>query len=451
MRSFTARLTVRFALLVTATTAAVLAVGGWLLDRQMVAGLELLHAVEGQELAELIGEEANLTSQQLAERIEHDADSDAALFFIQVHNDAGTVLFRSGNLGATILPDQAGGVDHWTARLPNIGDVRISEFRLPPWHIQIGSRLEPNRRVLREYLRVSGFLVVGVALVGVALGYGFSRYTLQPVRAIEETARRISGDNLGERIPVPPGGDELASLTRLLNQTFDRLQGSFEQVKRFTADASHELKTPLALIRLNGEKLRPRLAHDPEADAALGDLMEEAARLQQIIESLLFLAKAESGAIELRRRAYDPAKLLTELAQDAEALAEDRGVGFKLNRNEAAALMGEPNLLRQLLLNLVVNALGVSARGAQVTVDSFREGDEWRWVVTDEGPGLPPEQLARIFERFVRFPQAGGESRGHGLGLAICQGIAGLHGGVIRAENRGDRSGLRVTVTLPLS
>ncbi|HEY0968048.1 MAG TPA: ATP-binding protein [Opitutaceae bacterium] len=450
MNSFTTRLTLRFAALVTATTAVVLAAGGWLLDRQLVSGLELLHDVEGVELIELIGPDPSLTEAELKNRIEHDADSDAALFFIQVHNEQGTVLFRSENLGATILPDRAEGSERWTAELPQIGDVRISEFRSAPWHIQIGSRLAPNRRVLREYARVSGLLVLGVAVAGVALGYGFSRYTLKPVRAIEATARRIGGDNLGERVPVPPGSDELASLTRLLNQMFDRLQVSFEQVRRFTADASHELKTPLALIRLNAEKLRPRLAGDAEAEAALGDLMEEATRLQQIIDSLLFLSKAESGVMAMERKAYDPANLVSELAQDAQVLAEDRQLRFVLARNDSGELRGEPNLIRQLLLNLVVNAMNVSARDGVVSLESSREGDHWRLVVSDEGPGLPPEQLERIFERFVRYNHAKGERPGHGLGLAICKGIVGLHAGTIAAENRTDRTGLRVVVTLPI-
>lgn len=451
MTSFTTRLTLRFAALVTATTAVVLAAGGWLLDRQLVKGLELLHDVEGVELIELIGPDPTLTAAELDARIEHDADSDAALFFIQIHNEAGSVLFRSDNLGSTILPDRADGAERWTASLPNIGDVRISEFRSASWHVQIGSRLAPNGRVLREYARVSGLLVLGVALAGLGLGYGFSRFTLRPVRAIEATARRISGNNLGERVPVPPGSDELASLTRLLNQTFDRLQGSFEQVKRFTADASHELKTPLALIRLNAEKLRPRLAGDAEAEAALGDLMEEATRLQQIIDSLLFLSKAEGGALALERKAFDPAKLLAALAEDAQVLAEDRHLRFVLGRNDPAECRGEPNLLRQLLLNLIVNAMNVSERDGRITVESAVEAGVWNVVVSDEGPGLPPGQLERIFERFVRYDHAKGERPGHGLGLAICKGIVDLHGGTIRAENRADRRGLQVLVSLPVA
>jgi signal transduction histidine kinase len=450
MKTLTFRLTWQFALLVTLTTVAVLAVGGWLLGEQAERGLELMHDVEGHELAELLEGKEHLTASEVHDRIEVDADSDAALYFIQVHNERGEVLFRSDNLGDVILPNLPAKEPHWTTTLPGIGDVRVSEFHSGPWHIQVASALRPIDRLLLAYVRTSGFLVAGVALAGLGLGFAFSRITLRPVRAIEQTARRIGADNLRERVPVPAGRDELADLALLLNRMFDRLESSFDQVKRFTADASHELKTPLALIRLNAERLRARLTHDPEATAGLEDLLEEIARMNRIIESLLFIAKAESGALSLQRTPQDMPALLAPFAEDARVLAEDRGAVFSLARNDAGSLRVEPALLRQLLLNLTGNALNVSPAGGLVTLESACLGDSWRLTVTDEGPGLPEDQLENVFGRFVRFEQAGGGRGGHGLGLTICRSIAELHGGTIRAENRGDgRSGLRVRVELP--
>lgn len=451
MRSFTFRLTFRFALLVTATTSAVLLVGGWLLDNQIEHGLELLHDVEARELGELLGSDPRLAPADVAARVQHDADGDAALFLIQVAGADGAVLFRSHNLGGTILPAPAPGEPHRTVRLPFLGSVHLSAYREGPWVIQVGSPLEQSERILREYTRLSLGLILGVALAGVALGYAFSRDTLRPVRAIEETARRIRADNLGERIPLPPGRDELTALTRLLNETFDRLQASFEQVRRFTGDVSHELKTPLALIRLNAEKLRPRLAGEAEAAAALEDILEEISRLNFVIERLLFLAKTESGAHAPALRPVALAPLLGTFAEDAQALAEDRLVRFELACNEPGEIAAEPELLRQLLLNLVTNAVAVSPRDGVVRLESAPAAGGWRLAVSDEGPGLPEEQLGRVFERFVRFPTGGEKAAapGHGLGLAICKAITELHGGTIRAENRPGRSGLRVVVTLP--
>jgi signal transduction histidine kinase len=450
MRTFTQRLTLRFAALVTGTTALVLTVGGWLLDRQMLRGLEALHEGEFRELRALLGSTPDLNAGEVARRIRRDADNDAAFYFVQVHSDRGEILFRSANLGANVLPDLSGREMHWTVELPGIGPVHTSEFHEGPLHVQVASPLAPVRRLLEDYVEVAAFLVLGVAAISVALGYGFSRLTLRPLRAIEATANRIRSDNLSERIPQHPGSDEVASLTRLLNQMFDRLQASFEQVRRFAADVSHEVKTPLALIRLNAEKLRPRLAADAEGAAALADILEEIEQINQVTDRLLFLAKSESGALKLTLRPVSPPALLAPFAEDAQVLAADRGVRFALTADEPGEIRADPELLRQMLLNLVANAVSVSPPGGLVTLSSKPVPQGWQFVVTDEGPGLAPAQLARLFERFVRFVPAGtGETRtGHGLGLAICKSIAELHGGSIRAESRPDRSGLRVTVEL---
>lgn len=452
MSSFTFRVTCRFAVLVTVTTAVVLVIGGFLLSHEMEEGIELLHDIEVHELTELIGLDPTLSAAAVAERIQHDTDSDAELFAIQVASANGVVLFRSQNLGDTILAMPSDGSKHWTATLRSLGRVHLSVYTNGPWRIHIGSPLAASERVLRDYVRMCVPLIIGVAIISVGLGYAFSRATLRPLRAIEATANRIRADQLTERIPVPPGRDELAALTRLLNQMFDRLQDSFEQVRRFTADASHELKTPLALIRLNAEKLRPRLASDPEASAAVADILEEIARLHQVIDRLLFLAKSESGALALAPRAVDVAGLVSAFAEDAEALAEDRGVRFELAENAPGEIQAEPDLLRQLLLNLVANAVAVVAPASLVQLTSSPTPDGWRFVVLDEGPGIPEADLPRVFGRFARVDRAdeGPKGRaGHGLGLAICKSIAELHGGAIRAENRQDRAGLRVVVTLP--
>ncbi len=453
IRSLTFRLSWQFAVLLTLTTVVVLAAGGWMLQRQAVRGLELMHGVEGAEIAELLGVDPSLTAGEITRRIHEDADSDAALYFIQVHNGDGVVLFRSANLGDSMLPDLSQDEPHWTTQLPHVGEVRVSEFHSGSWHVQVASPLEPVNRLLGDYVQVSAFLVMGVALAGMGLGYGFSRVTLRPVRMIEATARRIGADNLRERIPVPEARDELAGLSTLLNQMFDRLESSFEQVRRFTADASHELKTPLALIRLNAERLQARVANDPEALAGLADLLEEIGRMNRIIESLLFIAKAESGTMSLALKERDVGEWLAPFVEDARVLAEDRGMRFECVKNDAGVMRLEPALMRQLLLNLTGNALNASPAGGAVALESVKTEQGWSFAVTDEGPGLDEAKLGKIFERFVRFePEGsaeGGSVRGTGLGLAICRSIAELHGGTIRAENRKDgRGGLRVVVEL---
>ena len=247
----------------------------------------------------------------------------------------------------------------------------------------------------------------------------------------------------------PKGRDELAALTRLLNETFDRIESAFGQVREFTAAASHELKTPLALLRLNLEKLRPRLEDDPEALSTMADLLEEVDRFHQIIEHLLFLSKAESGVLKLKPERVDLPGWLAEWAEDASVLVEDRGGRFELDLEGQGGLMGVPSLLRQLLFNLLTNALKFSPHSGLITLQVRRDGPQWRLALSDEGPGLPSDQLERVFGRFVRYERGDDpvERTGHGLGL-ICRSIVEFHGGTIKAANREDRSGLRIQVVL---
>jgi signal transduction histidine kinase len=451
MRSLTVRLTAWFAVLASAVIVLVLVAGGWLLNRQMIRGLELLHEVEAVEMAELLESEVVLSDEEIFQRIYHDSETDAELFFIQIHDSVGRVRFRSSNLGDAMLPDLSGAVPHWTLALPDIGMVRASEFYMQDWHIQIASRMAPTQRVLDDYIRIAALLALGGVVTSIGLGWGFSRISLKPLRAIERTARQIGGDNLSERIPVPEGRDELAALSRLLNETFDRIEGAFDQVRRFTADASHELKTPLALMRLNAEKLRERLGTDEVAQESLDEVLEEIERMNQIIEHLLFLSKVDSGVLQIEKTRLVLPEWLESFFEDAHALADDQGGRFEGKIGGAGTLAAVPSLWRQLLLNLLTNALKFNAAGGLVSLQVVKQGGSWRWTMEDDGPGLPENELGRVFDRFVRLGAVGDEpvQPGHGLGLAICESIVALHEGEIWAENRRGRSGLRVVVVVP--
>jgi len=443
----------QFAVLVTASIGVVLAIGRLFLAQQAVNGLDLLNQAEYTEIRDRLGGFTTAPSPaEIDRRIRAHTEVDSALYFFQVRNSSGEVIFRSTNLGLSELPSLSPGVSRWTGELQGVGSVRICEFHDGPLSIQVASPLAPVQWLLRNYARISLYLLVGGALASIGMGWAFARLTLRPVRAIHATASRIRADNLSERIPLPAGRDELAALVGLLNRMFDRLEGSFSQIKRFTADASHELKTPLTFVRLNAEKLRSRFANDPEATAAIEDILEEVDNLHRITESLLFLAKAESGALVLTTVEVHADGFVREFAEDAVALAEDRGAHFGVAHADVGRVRCEPTLMRQLLLNLATNALRVSPPGGNVTLESFVTRNRWRLVVSDQGPGLPPEQLERIFERFQRYgPTSGkpGSVSGAGLGLAICRSIATLHGGTIHAENRAGASGFSVIVDLP--
>ncbi len=453
MQSFTVRITLLFASLVTFTTALVLLAGGWLQSQQAVAGLDFLNAAEFEEIAHrLDGQPQALTAERVAELIAEHTEIDATLYFFQVIDARGALLFRSPNLGQVVLPAPMTSEKNRSEHIPALGRVRIGTYTVGELRVLVASSLEPADRLLRSYARISVLLLLGVGVVSVGLGWTFARLTLRPVRAIRETAARIGPDTLSERIPIPAGRDELSALAQLLNRMFDRIEGSFSQVRRFTADASHELKTPLALVRLSAEKLRTRLAHDPESTEIIGEILEDIDRLHQIIESLLFLAKTESGTFHPALGVIETSQFLQSFADDARVMTDHHGAQFSLQESGTGRVRGEPTLLRQMLMNLVTNACRVQAADGSVELTSEVEHGRWRVTISDHGHGVPPDQIERIFERFVRLtPQTkNGPGDGHGLGLAICRSIVALHGGTIRAENRRDRSGLRMIVELPL-
>lgn len=448
MNSLTARLTAAFAIMATLTLAAILVAGRWILERQVIAGLDLLNQAEFEEVsAEINGPFGPAVIEELNEH----ALIDAPMFYFQMHDVTGAILFRSQNLGKNTLPATPEIIPHRTVAVAELGSLRISEFPLASQHIQIASSLGPFRSLVAAYTKMSVGLVVMVAIVSVLAGVLFSRIALRPIREIGRTARRIGADNLAERIPVPETRDEVADLALLLNRMFDRIEAGFTEVRRFTAEASHELKTPLVLARLQAEKLARDGKLGEEQVEAMGSLLGELARLQRIIDNLLFLAKAEGGVMQLNEREQDPQAFIAAFAEDATALAEDHGTTFALLVNESGRARFDTEWMRRVLLNIVTNALKFSQRGGTLTLESRVTNGAWRVSLADDGPGVPDADLERIFSRFVQLRQSGGEeNEGVGLGLAIARSILQLHGGKIWAENRSDRTGLRVMFEIPV-
>jgi two-component system heavy metal sensor histidine kinase CusS len=284
--------------------------------------------------------------------------------------------------------------------------------------------------------------------VSVALGFVLSQLVLRPLRAIRDTANRIRSDNLRERIPVH-AQDELSQLAHLLNQMFDRLETAFDQIRRFTADASHELKTPLSLVRLHAERLLVNSNLDAAQKESVHVQLEEIARVTQIIDELLFLSRADAQAIAIDAKVQGPAGFLHSFAQDASALAEYHGRKFSFSHEGDGQVAFEEKRMRQVLLNLLANALNVSPAHGAITLRSTLQDGTWRISVEDEGPGLSPEQRGQLFERFVRFGTPNASDKGSGLGLAICRSIVQLHKGRIFALGGSEGRGLRMVIEIP--
>ena len=449
MRSIGARLTLGYALSATATLSILFALGYQLQAAQLVRGLDTLsHATFEQLRARLGADYANLDSATLRTRLEETTDYSSAMFYIIVENPKTGSRFASQNLKGREIPDIKGRRTYNTV-VGGVGETRVNEYLLPPLDVTVATPTHPVKESLNAYVRACAVLVLVMFAMSAAIGFGLSRLLLKPVRLIRETASRIGSDNLSERIPVSRVRDEISDLAQLLNAMFDRLEVSFDQIRRFTQEASHELKTPLSLVRLHAEKMLAEAApDDPRADALVVQL-EEIARLNQVIDDLLFLSRAEVRAVSLARESTDVARFMASFQPDAQALAEHHGLtlDYAVRGHGVASIEG--NWIRQVLLNVLSNAIKASPPMGRIHIHSIVRGGMWRVSIEDEGPGVPASDLERIFERFVRLStQAQAAAPGSGLGLAISRGIVTLHGGRIYAAKRS--RGLKVSFEIPL-
>ncbi len=449
MKSISARLTFWYAVTATATFAVLFVVGYYMLHDNMVHQLDQLNETQFKQLRTALGPNyPTLTPEIINGRIRDVTESASTLFYIDMHGPMTNTFFKSSNLHGQAIPDIP-GQRAYTTELTGIGVLRVSEFLLPPFEVTVATPLGPVEDVMSGYIKVSAALVAIMLLLSVALGFGLSQVLLRPVRAIRDTANRIRSDNLKERIPVENVKDEISQLARLLNQMFDRLETSFDQIRRFTADASHELKTPLSLVRLHAERLLMTGGLDSAQKESLQVQLEELSRINQIIDELLFLSRADAQAITIAARQQGPAGFLHSFAQDAAALAEHDGRKFAYTHEGEGEVAFEDKRMRQVLLNLLVNGLHASPEGGRIVLHSKLADGVWQLSVEDEGPGLTPEQRSQIFERFVRFGPKGSSDRGSGLGLAICRSIVQLHKGRIFALDGENGRGLRMVIEIP--
>ena len=285
-------------------------------------------------------------------------------------------------------------------------------------------------------------------------GWFLARRSLSPVAAMAERASAISASTLHERLPVPVPGDELGGLATVINDLLDRLQRSFEQQRRFMADASHELRTPTAILRTEADVTLSR-ATRPEAEyrESFGVIRDAARRLTRIVDDLFLLARADAGHLVLRATDVYLEDVVHDAVRGIRPVADQRGVQVELRGIAEAPAHGDPDLLGRLVLNLLDNAVKYSAAGSTVDAELARAGDAWTVRVTDHGPGIPADAQARIFERFYRVDTARSRveqsaTSGAGLGLAIARRVAEAHGGTLVLE--GSRPGLTTfCATLP--
>jgi two-component system heavy metal sensor histidine kinase CusS len=318
--------------------------------------------------------------------------------------------------------------------------------------IQIAIDMSQEEEVLRHY-RIWFWAILLVTSVLLPLvGYRIARHGIVPVEEIAATARRITSTNLRERIRAEGYPSELASLAATFNEMLDRLERSFEQVSRFSADIAHDLRTPVNNIRGEAEVALARARTVDEYRDVLESSLEESVRLSELIGDLLFLARAESPLAHLHRQRVDVDELLGIVREYYEATASDGGISLMaVTCAEPITAELDRALILRALSNLVSNAIANTPCEGMVTLAASTSDGEIRIRVADTGIGIPAEALPRVFDRFFRVdPSRPKTSGGTGLGLAIVQGIMTLHSGTAEISSQPGR-GTCVTLCMPVA
>jgi signal transduction histidine kinase len=320
------------------------------------------------------------------------------------------------------------------------GRVRVAELALGPYRLELARSLEPFD-ALRASVRTQLLgILVAVCLAAAAGAYAIAAWGLAPVRRLTDEARRLGALAEGT-LPRTRRGDEIDALAEVLNALLSRVRGEVLRTRQFTADAAHEIRTPLAAVRGHLELLLGEV--DAPAQATLSGVLEEVERLGRIVSQLLLLEKLEASPEVASRARLDLGELARDLVDHLRVLASERGIELSCEWTPTPVL-GDAEQLRRLFLNLIDNAFRHTPAGGRVEVRVGRQGATARAVVRDTGPGIAADRLERVFDRF-----ASDRSRadaGSGLGLPIARAIARAHDGELRAASPG---GAELTLELP--
>jgi heavy metal sensor kinase len=422
-----------------------------------IAGFALFGVVMWLDLAYSLsqGRDRTLTRRaaRIAELLESTrADSETRR---EIRYEQMTDLIPEGNLiqvfgpdGKRALPRDSRAPDFpWPAvRLPagdQFSDVdyggrifRLLQRPFPPYVILVGGQLEDNRNMMARFTAGLAWATPAMLVLCAFAGYFLNRRALQPVDEITAALRSISIGNLSQRLPVANTHDELQRLAQTCNEMLARLEDAVERINRFTADASHELRSPVALIRTVTEYALRNPRIDSDSKEAFQEILAEAVETSQLLEDMLTLARADAGYESTVFEQVELSHLVEEATARHRPLAEAKEQTITVVAGDHAWITGDRSSLRRLVWILLDNAVKYTPARGRIAVGLTTTPSEAVLTVRDTGIGIPEDLLPRIFDRFVRADPSRGEVNGTGLGLAIAKWIAGAHRARLTVQSR---------------
>jgi two-component system, OmpR family, sensor kinase len=381
---------------------------------------------------------------------------------LAIYDRGGRLLAESGRDGdlevplppADLIPD---GEELLQTVVETDGDDRhrlaFRRVSMPPseYLVVVGADLEPMDEELAFLRGILGY-VVPLALLLAGIGGSFlARKSLSPVVAMADRARQIGIENLSERLPVVNPRDELGRLAETFNELLSRLEVSLIQQRQFMADASHEMRTPVATTRTAASvTLQQPHREEHEYREALAIVEQQAARLSRVVDDMFTLARADAGNYPLRLTPMYLDEVLDEVVRAARVVASTRRVAIELTTVPSATFTGDEDLIRRMIVNLIDNAVRHAPEDSTVRVDVDATGTGYAIAVKDQGPGISAEIRPHIFRRFYRGDSSrrSGEHDGAGLGLAVARWIANAHDGDVTLA-RSSPSGSTFVISLP--
>jgi heavy metal sensor kinase len=373
-------------------------------------------------------------------------------WFVQLYDSDHRLIWATNNAPAIQHPlvntDRIMAFDEESLRLVQ------ARFE-PPGQSAVIIRLGSTRESVREDIDLLNriMLLAGASILILApvVGYLLAGRATRPLAWIISTTARLEPKNLDERLPVRGSGDELDQLSQTINGMLDRIATYLQSNRDFIANAAHELRSPLAAIRSSVEVALDRLRTPDEYAALLIDVVDETTRLGSLVNRLLVLAEGDAGRLEVTDQCVRLDKIVVESVDMFEAVAESVGVALKIVRLEPALVPGDDDHIRQVIRNLLDNAIKFTPATGQVLVslESDAQRQQATLVIRDTGIGIPTEDLPRIFERFYRVDKSRQSRNSNGLGLAICHAIITALGGSIGVDSTLGQ-GSTFTITLPM-